>query len=121
MLKYAKNKLKKNNLKNITFIKGDAEKLPFEANSFDYITISYGFRNISDYNLALSEFFRVLKPGGKLGILEFSKPHKKIITKETFVGGINGIIFAIIIGLLSSYWFQDHLLGIVIAMAMIFG
>ncbi len=44
----------------------------------------------------------------------------KIITKETFVGGINGIIFAIIIGLLSSYWFQDHLLGIVIAMAMIF-
>jgi len=43
----------------------------------------------------------------------------KIITKETFVGGINGIIFAIIIGLLSSYWFSDNLLGLVIAMAMI--
>ena len=43
----------------------------------------------------------------------------KIITKETFVGGINGIIFAIIIGLLSSYWFSDYLLGLVIAMAMI--
>ena len=43
----------------------------------------------------------------------------KIITKETFVGGINGIIFAIIIGVLSSYWFSDNLLGIVIAMAMI--
>ena len=43
----------------------------------------------------------------------------KIITKETFVGGINGIIFAIIIGALSSYWFSDNLLGIVIAMAMI--
>ena len=43
----------------------------------------------------------------------------KIIVKETFVGGINGIIFAIIIGLLSSYWFSDNLLGVVIAMAMI--
>ena len=43
----------------------------------------------------------------------------KIITKETFVGGINGIIFAMIIGVLSSYWFSDNLLGIVIAMAMI--
>ena len=43
----------------------------------------------------------------------------KIIVKETLVGGINGIIFAIIIGLLSSYWFEDYLLGIVIAMAMI--
>ncbi len=43
----------------------------------------------------------------------------KIIVKETLVGGINGIIFALIIGLLSSYWFEDFLLGIVIAMAMI--
>ena len=43
----------------------------------------------------------------------------KIITKETFVGGINGVVFAVIIGILSSYWFSDNLLGIVIAMAMI--
>ena len=43
----------------------------------------------------------------------------KIITKETFVGGINGVIFALMIGFLSSYWFSDYLLGIVIAMAMI--
>jgi magnesium transporter len=43
----------------------------------------------------------------------------KIIIKETFVGGINGIIFAILIGFLSSYWFGDNLLGCVIAMAMI--
>ena len=43
----------------------------------------------------------------------------KIIAKETLVGGINGIIFALIIGMLSSYWFADYLLGIVIAMAMI--
>ena len=43
----------------------------------------------------------------------------KIIAKETLVGGINGIIFALIIGMLSSYWFEDYFLGIVIAMAMI--
>ena len=43
----------------------------------------------------------------------------KIIAKETLVGGINGIVFALIIGLLSAYWFQDNLLGGVIAMAMI--
>ena len=43
----------------------------------------------------------------------------KIVTKETFVGGINGFIFALIIGLLSAYWFEDTLLGFVIALAMI--
>ena len=43
----------------------------------------------------------------------------KIIIKETFVGGINGIVFALIIGILSAYWFSDNLLGMVIAMAMI--
>ncbi len=43
----------------------------------------------------------------------------KIISKETFVGGINGIIFAIIVGLIASYWFADNLLGLIIALAMI--
>ena len=43
----------------------------------------------------------------------------KIIAKETFVGGINGIIFAILVGLISSYWFSNALLGIVIALSMI--
>ena len=43
----------------------------------------------------------------------------KIVGKETFVGGINGIIFASIIGIISSYWFADNLLGIIIAFAMI--
>jgi len=43
----------------------------------------------------------------------------KIVIKETFVGGINGIIFALIVGILSAYWFNDNLLGIIIASAMI--
>ena len=56
------------------FIRGDAEKLDFQDNTFDALTISFGFRNLGDYELGLSEFYRVLKPGGKLAILEFSKP-----------------------------------------------
>jgi len=60
--------------RDITFIKGDAEDLGFSDNSFEALTISFGFRNLGDYDKGLSEFFRVLKPGGKMAILEFSKP-----------------------------------------------
>ena len=79
MVELAQVKALKRNLANITFIEGDAENLPLESNSIDCLTISYGFRNISNYEMALTEFYRVLKPGGKLGILEFSKPKLKII------------------------------------------
>ena len=58
----------------ISFIQGDAEDLGFSDNSFHGLTISFGFRNLGDYDKGLSEFYRVLKPGGKLAILEFSKP-----------------------------------------------
>ena len=79
MLDLAQAKAHRRNLKNITFIQGDAENLPFNDSSMDCLTISYGFRNISNYEQALKEFLRVLKPGGMLGILEFSKPKSKLI------------------------------------------
>ena len=79
MILIANEKAKRKNTTNIKFIQGDGENLPIQSNSVDYLTISYGFRNISNYDLALNEFFRVLKPGGKLGILEFSKSKFKII------------------------------------------
>ena len=60
--------------RDITFIKGDAEDLGFDNNSFEALTISFGFRNLGNYDKGLSEFFRVLKPRGKIAILEFSKP-----------------------------------------------
>jgi len=60
--------------RDITFIKGDAEDLGFNNDSFDALTISFGFRNLGNYDNGLLEFFRVLKPGGKVAILEFSKP-----------------------------------------------
>lgn len=60
--------------KKIEFIEADAEKLPFGDNEFDAVAISFGLRNISDPKAALSEMYRVLKPGGRLVICEFSKP-----------------------------------------------
>ena len=79
MIFLANEKKKKRGLDsgNITFIQGDAEDLGFSDNSFNALTISFGFRNLGDYDKGLSEFFRVLKPGAKIAILEFSKPKVK--------------------------------------------
>ncbi len=60
--------------KNIEFIEANAEKLPFGDNEFDAVAISFGLRNVSRPKLALAEMYRVLKPGGRLVICEFSKP-----------------------------------------------
>jgi len=59
---------------NVQFIQADAEKLPFPDNSVDRITIAFGLRNVTDQNAALSAMYRCLRPGGRLVILEFSKP-----------------------------------------------
>ena len=71
MISQGKNKLSK--YKNIKWIKAPAEKLPLNDNSFDYYTISFGLRNTKNLDQALSEAYRVLKPGGRYLCLEFSK------------------------------------------------
>ena len=76
MITIAKQKAKKYS-NNIDFVVGDAEDIKFEDNSFDALTISFGFRNIGSYDKALSEFYRVLNKNGKIAILEFSKPTSK--------------------------------------------
>ena len=58
---------------NIDWICGDAMRLPFKDHSFDAYTISFGIRNVTDIKVALTEAFRVLKPGGRLLVLEFSQ------------------------------------------------
>ena len=58
----------------VRLVEGDAQALPFEDNSFDRVTISFGIRNIPDRDKALSEIARVLKPGGRLAVLELSQP-----------------------------------------------
>ena len=71
MFEEGKKNLKKFN--NIKWIKANAEKLPFNDDTFDFYTISYGIRNVTDINQTLNEAFRVIKPGGRFMCLEFSK------------------------------------------------
>lgn len=66
---------------NVEFIQADAEKLPFPDNYFDCITIAFGLRNVTDKAAALRSMYRVLKPGGKCLVLEFSKPTLPVLDK----------------------------------------
>lgn len=59
---------------NVEYVQANAECLPFPDNSFDCITIAFGLRNVTDKDAALASMARVLKPGGRLLVLEFSKP-----------------------------------------------
>jgi len=59
---------------NVEYVQANAECLPFEDNQYDIITIAFGLRNVTDKDAALRSMYRVLKPGGKLMVLEFSKP-----------------------------------------------
>ena len=72
-------KIKLNKYKSIEWVNCSAEKIPVKDNSFDYYSISYGIRNVSDINMTLKEAFRVLKPGGRFMCLEFSKINNEIL------------------------------------------
>ncbi|MCF6767127.1 bifunctional demethylmenaquinone methyltransferase/2-methoxy-6-polyprenyl-1,4-benzoquinol methylase UbiE [Thiotrichales bacterium 19S11-10] len=75
MLSVGKEKLiNKGRINNLQYVQANAEALPFADNTFNCITISFGLRNVRDKEKALRSMYRVLKPGGKLLILEFSKP-----------------------------------------------
>jgi len=67
--------------KDIKFVQGDALNLPFEDNSFDVTTISFGLRNTSNINLALKDALRVTKAGGRIVIAEFSHPSNFLFRK----------------------------------------
>jgi len=56
------------------YIEADALNLPYAANSFDLVTDAFGFRNLANYDRGFAEIFRVLRPGGQVGILEFNEP-----------------------------------------------
>jgi demethylmenaquinone methyltransferase/2-methoxy-6-polyprenyl-1,4-benzoquinol methylase len=67
--------------KNISFAQVNAECLPFEDNTFDCVCIAFGLRNVTDKDAALRSMMRVLKPGGRVIVLEFSHPTNKITEK----------------------------------------
>lgn len=84
MLGFAREKAAKRGLeKNISFVKGDSENLQWQNNSFDAAIVSFGVRNFENLQKGMDEIYRVLKPGGKLVVLEFSKP-KKFPVKQLY-------------------------------------
>ena len=82
MLKIGRDKLIDMGCSNQVFYAlGDAQNLPFPDDTFDCITIAFGLRNVTDKDMALKSMYRVLKPGGRLLILEFSKPSNSLLKK----------------------------------------
>lgn len=67
--------------KPVRFLQADAQRLPFPSNQFQIVSVAFGLRNVADTNRGLSEMIRVCKPGGRVVILEFSKPRVKVIDK----------------------------------------
>ncbi|PSJ22963.1 bifunctional demethylmenaquinone methyltransferase/2-methoxy-6-polyprenyl-1,4-benzoquinol methylase UbiE [Halomonas sp. ND22Bw] len=66
---------------NVEYVQANAETLPFPDNTFDCITIAFGLRNVTDKDAALRSMARVLKPGGRLLVLEFSKPDNPLLSQ----------------------------------------
>ncbi|MGL4475725.1 MAG: bifunctional demethylmenaquinone methyltransferase/2-methoxy-6-polyprenyl-1,4-benzoquinol methylase UbiE [Shewanella sp.] len=82
MLKVGRSKLRDRGIiGNVSYVQANAEALPFPDNHFDIITIAFGLRNVTDKDAALRSMLRVLKPGGKLLVLEFSTPQHEIMRK----------------------------------------
>lgn len=103
MLAYGKEKVKKQHLdKVINLQNGDAENLSFQDNTFDAITVAFGVRNFQNLEKGINELYRVLRPGGKLVILEFSKP-KVFPVKQIF-----GFYFRYLLPFVGKYFSQDE-------------
>ncbi len=82
MLKVGRDKLRDKGLvSNIDYVQADAESLPFPDNTFDVVTMAFGLRNVTEKQNALNSIYRVLKPGGRLLVLEFSKPASEHLSK----------------------------------------
>ncbi len=79
MLPIARNKSRTNQRSPIAFINGDAQALPLPDQCCDLVSIAFGIRNVQDPALALREFYRVLRPGGRVIVLEFSLPTNSIL------------------------------------------
>jgi demethylmenaquinone methyltransferase/2-methoxy-6-polyprenyl-1,4-benzoquinol methylase len=68
-------------MSNLNYVQANAEALPFPDNHFDLVTMAFGLRNVTEKSNALASIFRVLKPGGRLLVLEFSKPSSELLSK----------------------------------------
>jgi demethylmenaquinone methyltransferase/2-methoxy-6-polyprenyl-1,4-benzoquinol methylase len=102
MMKYGREKAKQGGVSNIVeFVKGDSEQMPFADNSFDAITVGFGVRNFENLETGLKEMYRVLKPGGKVAILEISQPPNAIIR------ALYGLYFSRILPVIGRLFSKD--------------
>lgn len=102
MLAKGREKLGEKNLENIiTLVQGDSEALQFDDQSFDAAMVAFGVRNFEDLNQGLAEMLRVLKPGGLLVVLEFSKP------RSSFFKNIFNFYFFRILPFFGSLFSKD--------------
>jgi demethylmenaquinone methyltransferase / 2-methoxy-6-polyprenyl-1,4-benzoquinol methylase len=84
----------------LEFREADAMKLPFGDDEFDAVTISFGLRNVQQPKVALAEMYRVLKPGGRLVVCEFSKPPRALLRAGYFA--YMRVVAPLVVGITSS-------------------
>jgi demethylmenaquinone methyltransferase/2-methoxy-6-polyprenyl-1,4-benzoquinol methylase len=102
MMNYGRMKAAKMKASHIVeFVKGDSEQMNFVTNSFDAITVGFGVRNFEHLNAGLSEMYRVLKPGGRVAILEASQPSNAIIKS------VYGLYFNYILPMVGKAFSKD--------------
>ncbi|MDY6801597.1 MAG: bifunctional demethylmenaquinone methyltransferase/2-methoxy-6-polyprenyl-1,4-benzoquinol methylase UbiE [Bacteroidota bacterium] len=103
MLKIGQHKIKQKKCSHIIQLqKGDAENIPFDDNFFDGITVAFGVRNFENLSKGLIEMLRVLKPGGNVVILEFSKPTLFPVKQ------IYQFYFNVILPVIGKFFSKDH-------------
>jgi demethylmenaquinone methyltransferase/2-methoxy-6-polyprenyl-1,4-benzoquinol methylase len=93
-----------------TFIEGDILNLPYEADSFDAVTISFGIRNVADIPRALSQIRRVLRPGGRFVCLELTHPRSPLIRVpfHLYFYRLSPLLGALLSGDRSAYSYLPH-------------
>lgn len=102
MMKYGREKAKELQVSDVVkFIKGDSEKMPFEDESFDAITVGFGVRNFEHLEAGLSEMYRVLRKGGRVAILEASEP------ENTIFRAFHSLYFGKIVPLVGKLFSRD--------------
>lgn len=90
---------------NLHYVQADAQYLPFPDDHFDCITIAFGLRNVTDKDLALCSMLRILKPGGRLLVLEFSKPQNPLLSRayDAYSFGVLPFMGRLVTGDAESY------------------
>lgn len=102
MMNYGRQKAKDLKADHIVqFIKGDSEKMPFADNSFDALTVGFGVRNFQHLEVGLAEMYRVVRPGGRVAILEISQPH------NTIIKGLYSLYFTYVLPTIGKLFSKD--------------